>query len=158
VTTASSSLTIVLVEPRIPQNTGNIARLCACLGANLYLVGELGFVLNDKHLARAGMDYLDRAIPNHVMDMSVLDSTNPPDTRYYLSAKATKTIWEVSFPQHVTLVFGREDKGLPPALIQSNPERAITLPMPGEGRSLNISSAVAATAYEVLRQQQRFYS
>ncbi|MDH4379151.1 MAG: tRNA (cytidine(34)-2'-O)-methyltransferase [Vampirovibrionales bacterium] len=149
-----TSLTIVLVEPRIPQNTGNIARLCACLGAKLYLVGELGFVLNDKHLARAGMDYIDRAIPEHVTEMAALNDTNPLDTRYYLSAKATKTVWDVSFPRHVTLVFGREDKGLPPALIQSNPDRAITLPMPGEGRSLNLSSAVAATAYEVLRQQQ----
>jgi tRNA (cytidine/uridine-2'-O-)-methyltransferase len=151
--TAPSSLTIVLVEPRIPQNTGNIARLCACLGAKLYLVGELGFVLNDKHLARAGMDYIDRAIPQHVMEMAALDDVSPLASRYYLSAKAPKTLWETTFNGPTTLVFGREDKGLPAALIEANPQQAIRLPMPGGGRSLNLSSAVAATAYEVLRQQ-----
>jgi tRNA (cytidine/uridine-2'-O-)-methyltransferase len=102
------------------------------------------------------MDYIDRAIPMHVEDMTALDDTDPLDTRYYLSAKAPKTLWETTFSGPTTLVFGREDKGLPLSLIQANPERAIRLPMPGEGRSLNLSSAVAATAYEVLRQQALF--
>lgn len=148
-------LSVVLVEPRIPQNTGNIARLCACVGAPLHLLGDLGFELGDKFLARAGMDYLDRVEPQHHSDVAGFLSAQEHQQPYYLSTRAGKDLWETSFEFPAMLVFGREDKGLPEAVLQHAPERCIRIPMVEGVRSLNLSASVAIVVYEAWRQFQQ---
>lgn len=150
---SSASIVVVMVEPRIPQNVGNVARLCACVGADFYLVGDLGFDLNDKYLQRAGMDYLDRVAPVHVSDMDEVFEKFPDAVPFYYSTKAEQSIWDVSYPDQVLLVFGREDKGLPDWVMKDHPEQSVTMPMPGVGRSLNVANSVAIGVYEVLRQK-----
>jgi tRNA (cytidine/uridine-2'-O-)-methyltransferase len=144
-------LNIVLVEPQIPQNTGNIARTCAATGARLHLVEPLGFAVTDAKLKRAGLDYW------HLLDITrypcwaqfAAQNTGP---FYYLSTKAGLVHSAVVYPQKVYIVFGREDAGLPEALLGANREHCLRLPMIEGARSLNLSNAVAVTAYEVLRQ------
>lgn len=146
------SIIVVMVEPRIPQNVGNVARLCACVGAEFYLVGDLGFDLNDKYLQRAGMDYLERVTHIHVPDMEAVFSAYPEAVPFYYSTKATQTIWQVDYPERVLLVFGREDKGLPEWVMRDYAEQSVTIPMPGVGRSLNVANSVAIGVMEVVRQ------
>jgi tRNA (cytidine/uridine-2'-O-)-methyltransferase len=112
-------ITVVLVEPRIPQNTGNIARLCACTGADLYLVGSLGFRLNDKYLERAGMDYLDDIPIHHVPDFKDVLAQKPGATPYFVSTKAKINYTDIVYPENCLLVFGSESHGLPAWLIDS---------------------------------------
>ncbi len=151
---ASPPLSVVLVEPRIPQNTGNIARLCACAGVPLHLLGELGFELGDKFLVRAGMDYLDRVEPQHHMDVPQFFADHSDKVPYFFSTKARQTLWEVDFQFPAQLIFGREDKGLPESILAKAPERCVSIPMVAGPRSLNVSSSVAIALYEVWRQQQ----
>ncbi len=142
---------IVLVEPEIPANTGNIARLCAATGARLHLVQPLGFRLDDAAMRRAGMDYLDfAAIEEH----RSLDACLPQDaSAYYLSTHGTRPYWEAVFRPGDHLVFGRETKGLPAALLERHPDRCLTIPMfDPRARSLNLATCVGIVLYEALRQ------
>ncbi|MCE3236805.1 MAG: tRNA ((34)/cytosine(34)/5-carboxymethylaminomethyluridine(34)-2-O)-methyltransferase TrmL [Vampirovibrio sp.] len=146
-------IAIVLVEPRIPQNTGNIARLCACTGADLYLVGSLGFRLNDKYLERAGMDYLDDIPIHHVPDFKDVLAAKPGWTPYFVSTKAQVNYTDAEYPQDVLLVFGSESHGLPAWLIEENPDNSVRIPMRANTRSLNLSNSVAIVLYEAIRQR-----
>ena len=147
---------IVLVEPEIPPNTGNIARLCAATGSTLHLVGRLGFVIDDKHLKRAGLDYWEH-VSVHLWDtLEELQSSASRGRFYYLSTKVARSYLAASFQPGDFLVFGRETKGLPEALLNSNPDTCITIPMPaGVVRSLNLSTSAGIVLYEALRQSGR---
>lgn len=146
----TSKINIVLYEPEIPQNTGNIARLCACTGASLYLVGKLGFSLSSKYTKRAGLDYWD-SVDIHRMDtMEELAEANKDADFYYMTTKATKKYTDIKFHDRIFLVFGPETRGLPDKYV--NDEHALTIPMKAGQRSLNLSNSVAIVVYEVIRQ------
>lgn len=146
------SLNIALIEPEIPQNTGNIARTCAATGARLHLVGPMGFTITDKQVKRAGLDYWDK------LDISYYDSTdeffkkNKGAKFYYFSTKAEIAHSDMEYENGAFLVFGKETKGLPEELLKANHDTCVRLPMRGIIRSLNLSNAVAVGTYEVLRQ------
>ena len=149
-----SKINIVLVEPEIPQNTGNIARTCAIIGARLHLVKPLGFDISEKAVKRAGLDYwdkLDITVYENLQDFK--DKVKSPNI-YLLSTKAKKIYTEVDFTnkEEIYLVFGPESRGLNEVYIQENFERALRIPMREGLRSLNLSNSVAIVAYEVLRQ------
>lgn len=147
-----AKLNLVLVEPEIPQNTGNIARTCAVTGAALHLVRPLGFEPDDKKLKHAGLDYW------HFLDITYYDSLDDffektaGGTYFYMSTKGTHRHSDVSYPDNCYLLFGKESKGLPEELLLKNPESTLRIPMIDEARSLNLSNSVAIAAYEVLRQ------
>lgn len=141
---------IVLYEPEIPQNTGNIARLCACTGANLYLVGKLGFSLSDKYTKRAGLDYWDSVDIRKIESMDEMYRLFPNGTFYYLTTKSKKHYTEIQFKENDFLVFGPETRGLPDIYV--NDKNAITIPMKEGQRSLNLSNSVAIVLYEAIRQ------
>ncbi len=144
-------LHIVLVEPQIPQNTGNIARTCACTGAVLHLVKPMGFTVTDAKLKRAGLDYWNQLdIRYHDNLQAFLQQA--PGPCYFFTTKAAHRHADVRYPKGCCLVFGREDAGLPVELLKQQTESCVRLPMRGELRSLNLSNAVAVGAYEVLRQ------
>lgn len=144
---------IVLVEPEIPQNTGNIGRTCVAMNCQLHLIGPMGFVINDKNLKRAGLDYW----PNlHWFEYENLDEWKhhvQDETRVFLfSTKVTKKISQAAFQKGDWLVFGKETKGLDPVWVKSVGSQALTIPQPGLVRSLNLATSVAIAAYEGLRQ------
>jgi tRNA (cytidine/uridine-2'-O-)-methyltransferase len=146
-----ASLNIVLVEPQIPQNTGNIARTCAATGARLHLVRPLGFAIDDKKLKRAGLDYW------HFLDITYYDGLEDFFARnqgpfFYFTTKGRRVYADAAYPDGAYLVFGREDAGLPEELLYRNPDACVRVPMQGGIRSLNLSNTVALSAYEVLRQ------
>lgn len=148
------NLNIVLVEPQIPQNTGNIARTCAATGAKLHLVEPMGFRVDDAKLKRAGLDYW------HLLDITYYENLddffekNKDGNFFYFSTKSTKIYSEIDYPDNCYLVFGKETAGLPEELLHDNPEKCVRLPMINNSaaRSLNLSNSVAVGAYEVLRQ------
>lgn len=146
------NLNIVLVEPQIPQNTGNIARTCAATGARLHIVRPMGFAIDDKKLKRAGLDYW------HLLDITYYDSLddffarNPDGEFVYFTTKATRRYSDLHYPENVYVVFGREDAGLPEELLLQHPRDCVRLPMVEGARSLNLSNTVAVAVYEVLRQ------
>ncbi|HRR77135.1 MAG TPA: tRNA (uridine(34)/cytosine(34)/5-carboxymethylaminomethyluridine(34)-2'-O)-methyltransferase TrmL [Ruminococcus sp.] len=146
------NLNIVLVEPQIPQNTGNISRTCAVTGARLHLVRPFGFEVSDKHLKRAGLDYWDKLDITYYDDLSDFFSKNPDGNFFFFTTKGRTVHSDASFPDNSYLVFGREDKGLPEALLHDNPDKCLRIPMRNELRSLNLSNSVAIAVYEVLRQ------
>ncbi len=146
-------LNIVLVEPEIPQNTGNISRTCAATGARLHLVGPMGFALDDRKMKRAGLDYWP------LLDITIYESLNDFFARntgpyFYFSTKAPHIHSDMTYPDGSYLVFGKETAGLPESLIRQNLDHAVRLPMLNDeaARSLNLSNAVAVGTYEVLRQ------
>lgn len=146
-----ATLNIVLVEPEIPQNTGNIARTCACTGARLHLVEPMGFKIDDKKLKRAGLDYW------HMLDITYYSSLDDFFEKNkgpfcYFSTKAKNIHSDVEYPDNVYLVFGKETKGLPEELLHEHPDECVRLPMLGNARSLNLSNSVCVGVYEVLRQ------
>lgn len=143
-------LNIVLYEPEIPQNTGNIARLCVCCGASLYLVGKLGFALTDKYTKRAGMDYWQNVDLHRVSSMDELFSQFPNGRFFYLTTKSKKKYTDIEFKDDDFLVFGPESRGLPQEYVTR--DTAITIPMKDGQRSLNLSNSVAIVAYEAIRQ------
>ena len=143
---------IALVEPEIPQNTGNIGRTCLAVGAKLWLVRPLGFQIDEKRLRRAGLDYwqhLDVEIADH---WDALVASRPATTHWYFTKTAERIYTDVSFEPGDTLVFGSETRGLPPSLLEASPDRALRIPIQAPVRSLNLASAVAAAALEVARQ------
>lgn len=143
---------IVLVEPQIPQNTGNIARLCACTGCELYLVGKLGFQITDKYVKRAGLDYWNDVKLEQYASFEEIKHKFPDKNFYYISTKAKKYYTEQSFIPGDFLVFGSETKGLPKELLESNQDKALKIPMKEGQRSLNLSNSVAIVLYEAIRQ------
>ena len=147
------TLNIVLVEPEIPQNTGNIARTCAATGARLHLVEPLGFRIDDRKLKRAGLDYW------HLLDITYYKDLDDFFVRnfgpfFYFTTKGTHIHSDMAYPDGAYLVFGKETKGLPESLLHEHPEYCVRLPMihNDAARSLNLSNTVAVGVYEVLRQ------
>ena len=145
------NLNIVLVEPQIPQNTGNISRTCAVTGARLHLVRPLGFEVTDKNLKRAGLDYWNKLDITYYDGLEDFFSKNSGNF-FYFTTKGKNTYSSVSFPDNCYLVFGREDAGLPEELLVKNPESCLRIPMRPRLRSLNLSNSVAIAVYEALRQ------
>lgn len=143
---------IVLVEPEIPQNTGNIARTCAVTGSALHLVRPLGFEISDRHLKRAGLDYWDKLEIYYYDSFGELSARHSEGTFWYFSKKASNCYTEVRYAEGDFLVFGKETKGLPESLLRENPGNSVRLPMVGDLRSLNLSNAVAVAVYEAWRQ------
>lgn len=148
-------LNIVMVEPEIPQNTGNVARTCAATGARLHLVGPMGFTIDNTKLKRAGLDYW------HLLDISYYDnladffSKNPqavPPHVAFFSTKAPNIHTGISYSDPCYLFFGKETAGLPESLLHQHPDSAVRIPMISDARSLNLSNSVAVGVYEVLRQ------
>lgn len=145
-------LNIVLVEPEIPPNTGNVARLCAATGASLHLIKPLGFSIDDKQLKRAGLDYW------HLLDITIYENffefeeKNPRGTRYLATTKGGRAYSDISYNNGAYLLFGKETKGLAPEILARYPDTTIRLPMRADARSLNLSNSVAVVVYEVLRQ------
>ena len=145
-----SKINVVLYEPEIPANTGNIARLCVCTGASLYLVGKLGFALTDKYVKRSGMDYLKNVDLHKIISMEELYKQFPDERFFYLTTKSKKKYTDIEFKDGDFLVFGPESRGLPQEYVTQ--KTAITLPMVEGQRSLNLANSVAITVYEVIRQ------
>ena len=144
---------IVLVEPEIPQNAGNIVRTTAAIGAHLYMVKPLGFILDDKHFKRAGMDYKDFANITVVDSFNEILDANKDSVFYYASTKSQKVYSEVSYPDGCFIVFGKESYGLSENILKNNYDKCIRIPMDKQARSLNLSNSVAIIAYEAMRQQ-----
>ncbi|MBE7020307.1 MAG: tRNA (uridine(34)/cytosine(34)/5-carboxymethylaminomethyluridine(34)-2'-O)-methyltransferase TrmL [Ruminococcaceae bacterium] len=146
------ALNIVLVEPEIPQNTGNIARTCAAIGATLHLVKPLGFSIDEKQVRRAGLDYW------HLLDLKVYENleefllVNKDKKMYFATTKADKTYCDVSYENDCFILFGKETKGLPEELLYERMDTAVRIPMISDARSLNLSNSVAIIAYEAMRQ------
>jgi len=151
-------LHVVLVEPEIPWNTGNVGRTCLALGAKLHLVGKLGFSLEDKYLKRAGLDYWPQLKVAVAPDLQGFFAERPPENLFFFSAQAKKSFWSAAYKPGATLVFGRETKGLPKFLWEKYPERFYRIPLPGPVRSLNLSTAVGMALGEALRQAASSYA
>ncbi|HEY8911137.1 MAG TPA: tRNA (cytidine(34)-2'-O)-methyltransferase [Desulfosporosinus sp.] len=149
---SNKKLNIVLVEPEIPPNTGNVARLCAATGATLHLVKPLGFSIDDKQLKRAGLDYW------HLLDIVMYENfeefeeKNPEGIRYLATTKGGRVYSDISYEPEGFLIFGKETKGLAPEILERYSDTTLRLPMRAEARSLNLSNSVAVVVYEVLRQ------
>ena len=147
-----SEINIVLVEPEIPQNTGNIARTCAATGARLHIVKPLGFEITDKKLKRAGLDYW------HLLDLTYYENIedffqkNSDGDYFFFTTKAQKTHSDAQYTDKSYLIFGKETKGLPEELLLQHPDECVRIPMLDEARSLNLSNAVAIGVFEALRQ------
>ena len=151
-------LNIVLVEPEIPQNTGNIARTCAALGAKLHLVYPLGFSISEKQLKRAGLDYWDKLeIEEHTSFKEFLEKYKPEENNmFFVTTKGKKVYSDVDFSQmdEVFALFGKEPKGLPEEVLQKYLDKTIRIPMREHLRSLNLSNSVAIVAYDIYRQTE----
>ncbi len=144
---------IVLVEPEIPQNTGNIARTCAATGAALHLVKPMGFTPTDAKLKRAGLDYWDKLDITYYEDLDDFLAQHKDDALYFFSSKASRNHTEVKYPKTVYLVFGKETAGLPEALLKARYDDCLRIPMLPGLRCLNLSNAAAVAVYEVFRQR-----
>lgn len=143
-----------MVEPEIPQNTGNVARLCACIGAKLFLCGRLGFSLSNKYLKRSGLDYWDKVEIEHIISFEELEKNFPKEENnyYFFSTKGKKTYSDISYKQGDFIVFGPETRGLSDEILNKYEDNLVTIPMRKDTRSLNLSNSVAIGAYEVIRQ------
>ena len=147
-----AELNIVLVEPEIPQNTGNIARTCAATGARLHIVKPMGFTPTDRQLKRAGLDYWKYLDLTYYENLGDFFKRTKGGKYYYFSTKAPRKYTDIQYPENCYLVFGKESKGLPEILLHDNPNTTVRIPMSGEIRSLNLSNSAAIAVYEVLRQ------
>ena len=145
-------INIVLHEPEIPQNTGNIARTCAATGAALHLIRPLGFSTDSAHLKRAGLDYWDKLDIYYYDDLEDFFAKHPDAEFYLFSTKAPRSFTEVAYPNDCFLFFGKETRGLPEDFLLANFERCVRIPMRDGIRCLNLSNAAAIAVYEVLRQ------
>lgn len=146
------ALHIVLIEPEIPQNTGNIARTCAAVGATLHLVHPLGFSLHEKHLKRAGLDYWPLLTVVEHPDKDAFFASMESKQVFFFTTKAQQKYTDVQYPVETYLVFGKESAGLDETLLVNHPKQCIRIPMRSEARSLNLSNSAAIGAYEYLRQ------
>lgn len=146
-------MNIVLIEPQIPQNTGNIARLCAATGSPLHLVGKLGFRTDDRSLKRAGLDYWKLLDIYYYENLEEFEKKTVEGSYYFLSTKGKKIYSQISFMKGDYLIFGSETRGLPADILNRFKDSTIRIPMISEARSLNLSSSVSIVLYEALRQQ-----
>ncbi len=146
-------LNIVLHEPEMPANTGNIGRTCVAIGARLHLIEPLGFTINDKMLKRAGLDYWDKLDVTVYNDYEDFLAKNPGAKIYMATTKAHKTYAEVEYEDDCYIMFGKESAGIPEGILVSSEDTCIRIPMIEEARSLNLSNSVAIVVYEALRQQ-----
>jgi len=150
---------VALVEPEIPQNTGNIARLCAATQTELHIIGVTGFRLDDRAVRRAGLDYWDEVSIHRHRDLNGLYKSLPDGRFLYFSTKAERSFWQQDFTRNDCLVFGPETRGLPESLLRANWERCLTVPMMNaKVRSLNLANTVAIALYEALRQTSSIQS
>lgn len=147
-----ADINIVLHEPEIPQNTGNIARTCAATGAALHLIRPLGFEISDRTLKRAGLDYWDKLSVTYYDSIDDFFCKNPDAVFFCYSTKSQKNHTQISYPSGCFLFFGKESKGLPEAFLSANLDKCVRIPMRPTLRSLNLSNSVAIAVYEVLRQ------
>jgi tRNA (cytidine/uridine-2'-O-)-methyltransferase len=146
-------LHVALVEPEIPPNTGNVARLCAATRTDLHIVGVTGFRLDERAVKRAGLDYWDEVKIHRHIDLEALYQTLPASRFIYFTTKTDRVYSDFQFADGDCLIFGRETRGLPEDLLKANWERALTIPMPNENvRSLNLATSVGIALYEALRQ------
>lgn len=144
---------VALVEPEIPQNTGNIARLCAATGTELHIVGMPGFRLDDRAVRRAGLDYWDQVSLHRHREIQDLNDSLPDSRFLFFSTKGERTLWEETFRANDCLVFGPETRGLPEPLLKQNWDRCLKVPILNpKVRSLNLANTVAIAVYEALRQ------
>ena len=145
-------LNIVLLEPEIPQNTGNIGRTCNAMGASLHLIEPLGFSIEDKYLKRAGLDYWKELNVKTYGDYTDFLVKNPQGQKVFLSKKATMQCDGFCYSDNVYLIFGKESVGLPEKMLQENKDSCVRVPMSAYSRSLNLANTVAILSYEVMRQ------
>ncbi len=145
-------MNIVLLEPEIASNTGNIGRTCVATGTKLHLIEPLGFQLTEKNLKRAGMDYWDRLDVTRYIDYEDFLEKNPDAAVFMATTKAKQSYDEVNYPENAFLLFGKESGGIPEELLIQNPERCVRIPMIEGERSLNLANSVAILLYEALRQ------
>ena len=146
-------INIVLLEPEIPQNTGNIARTCAATGASLHLIRPLGFEPDDKKLKRAGLDYWDKLDITYYDNLADFQSKHADKLIHYFSTKAPRCYTDVKYEGDVYIMFGKESRGIPEELLRKNKDTVVRIPMRDSLRSLNLSNSVAVAVYEVLRQR-----
>lgn len=150
------AIQIVLLEPEIPQNTGNISRTCVVTGSALHIIGPMGFSLDEKHVKRAGLDYW-KDLELYMYDsLDDFYKRNPQAECWYFSSKVSRNFNEVSYGENCYLMFGKETAGLPKALLDKNEEYAVRIPMQAGQRCLNLSNAVCVGVYEALRQNDYF--
>ena len=148
----SKYLNIVMFETEIPQNTGNVARLCACCNAKLYLIGRLGFSMSDKYLKRSGLDYWDKLEIEHILDFEEFEKKFPKEKFHFFTTKTDKKYTDVQYSEGDFLIFGPETRGLPEDLLERYNNNCVTIPMNQNTRSLNLSNSIAIGAYEAIRQ------
>jgi tRNA (cytidine/uridine-2'-O-)-methyltransferase len=149
----ASELHVVLIEPEIPPNTGNIARMCAATFTPLHLVGKLGFRTDDKALRRAGLDYWSEVDIRYHLNIEALGAALPECRFLYFTTKANRAYTDFQYERGDCLVFGRETRGLPEELLRANWERCLTIPMPNQNvRSLNLATAASIVLFEAIRQ------
>ncbi len=149
-----AELNIVLYEPEIPANTGNIGRTCVATGTRLHLIEPLGFLLNEKAIKRAGMDYWQDLNVTRYLNWQDFLAKNPGAKIYMATTKGRRVYTEVSYEPDCYLMFGKESGGIPEEILKEHPEECVRIPMAGETRSLNLSNSVAIVLYEALRQNQ----
>jgi tRNA (cytidine/uridine-2'-O-)-methyltransferase len=148
---------VVLIEPEIPPNTGNIARLCLATKSRLHLVKPLGFSVDDRRLRRAGMDYWHQVDVQYWKSIAEFETaTQPPVRRFLLTTKSERRYWDAKFREGDYLVFGRETKGLPEYFLLAHADDCLTIPMAPEARSLNLATAVAVVLFEGVRQLHQY--
>lgn len=145
---------IVLLEPEIPQNTGNIARTCAATGASLHLIEPMGFTVTDAKLKRAGLDYWDKLDITYYKNIEDFYNKTAGGEYFYFSTKAPRVYTEISYPDNCYLIFGKETAGIPESILKKNLDRCVRIPMRETLRSLNLSNSAAIAVYEVLRQRE----
>ena len=145
-------LNVVLYEPEMPENTGNIGRTCVITGSRLHLIEPLGFQLTHKRIERAGLDYWDRLDVTRYMDHADFEARNPGAEIFYATTKAKQRYTDVIYPENAYIMFGKESAGIPEEILVKHPERCIRIPMLPEERSLNLANSVAIVVYEALRQ------
>lgn len=149
-------LNIVMFEPEIPQNAGNVARLCACIGAKLYLIGRLGFSMSDKYMKRSGLDYWDKVKIEHIIDFEEFENMFNKDEFikkvHFFTTKTDVKYTDINYNEGDFLVFGPETRGIPEDILKKYKDNCVTIPMRKQTRSLNLSNSIAIGAYEAVRQ------
>ena len=148
-----NSLNIVLLEPEIPQNTGNIARTCAATGASLHLIEPMGFTVTDAKLKRAGLDYWHKLDITYYKNIEDFYERTKGGEYFYFSTKAPRCYTDIAYPNPCYLIFGKESAGIPETILKKNLSRTVRIPMRESLRSLNLSNSAAIAVYEVLRQR-----
>ena len=148
-----NALNIVLLEPEIPQNTGNIARTCAATGASLHLIEPMGFTVTDAKLKRAGLDYWNKLDITYYKNIEDFYERTKGGEYFYFSTKAPRCYTDIAYPNPCYLIFGKESAGIPESILKKNLERTVRIPMRDSLRSLNLSNSAAIAVYEVLRQR-----